>query len=65
MEKALLVLGVIFIVLCFLGIGGVVMMWAWNLVMPTLFHLPMITFWQGVAINFLLGAITRVITVKG
>ncbi len=35
--------------------GGLLVMWAWNLVAPLLWHAaPILTFWQGVAVAVLL-----------
>jgi len=46
------VLGVLgFIVFVF--IAGVVIMWLWNCLVPQLFHLTMITFWQAVGLAVL------------
>lgn len=41
-------------------------MWAWNLVMPALFHLPSISLLQAFALNLLIGIIKGIfkVTVK-
>lgn len=44
------------------GIGALVTMWAWNLVMPYLFHLPQINIWIALGINILIGMIKPVIS---
>lgn len=47
---ALGLIGVIGIILIALGLP---LMLLWNWLMPTLFGLPIITFWQAVGLNFL------------
>lgn len=50
----------IVIFLVALALTALLTMWAWNLVMPFLFHLPQIGFWMAVAIDILLGLIKPV-----
>jgi hypothetical protein len=44
------ILGIICTVLLILGYP---LMWLWNWLMPTMFGLPEITFWQAVGLNLL------------
>jgi hypothetical protein len=46
------ILGVPFVLL-FLAIGGLVLMWLWNLLLPAIFGIKMITFWQAVGLLIL------------
>jgi hypothetical protein len=48
--RALGLIGVIGMILIALGLP---LMLLWNWLMPTLFGLPIITFWQAVGLNFL------------
>jgi hypothetical protein len=34
----------------FLALGGVVVRWLWNWLMPVIFGLPMVTFWQALGL---------------
>lgn len=47
-------LGVIFVALCALVLGLPLMV-LWNWLMPTLFGLTKITFWQAIGLNILTG----------
>lgn len=47
-------LGVIFVALCALVLG-LPLMALWNWLMPTLFGLTKITFWQAIGLNILAG----------
>jgi len=66
-EKTIVWVGIIiiiaFIVASILGIGALITMWIWNLLMPYLFHLPQINVWMAFAINLVLGAITPTIKI--
>jgi hypothetical protein len=56
MEKVLVVLaGAIGVVVLVGFILGFPLMYLWNWLMPTLFNLPTITFWQAVGLNLLSG----------
>ena len=59
MEKALKTLvGVIVVLLATLAaafIEGLFVMWLWNWLMPAIFGLGSITYWQGWGISFLCG----------
>jgi len=47
------------------AIFGYVFMMAWNLSMPILFELPVLTYWQGMAIIFMSRILTNnIITIK-
>jgi hypothetical protein len=34
----------------FVALGGAIIVWLWNSLLPTLFNLPTITFWQGLGL---------------
>lgn len=57
MEKFLTVLTTliyVMVVVCFIALViGAPTMWLWNAIMPTIFGLTKITFWQAVGINLL------------
>lgn len=57
MEKFLTILTTFFyvmVVACFIALAiGAPTMWLWNAVMPSIFGLTRITFWQAVALNLL------------
>ena len=38
---------------------GLPLMWLWNWIMPELFYLDTITFWQAVGLNLLTGILFR------
>ncbi|UKN01080.1 hypothetical protein K6119_15220 [Paracrocinitomix mangrovi] len=48
-----IVLLIIVAVIGFAALFGFVVMWLWNWLMPEIFGLPIITFWQGVGIVIL------------
>jgi hypothetical protein len=50
------------IILAFI-VGGWITMWAWNLVMPVLFHLQTINLMQGIAIDVLISTIRGLLSV--
>jgi hypothetical protein len=37
----------------FLALFGFIVMWLWNALMPPLFHLPVLTYWQAVGLLIL------------
>jgi hypothetical protein len=43
------ILRIVFFVLLFVTLAGAATMGLWNFLMPDLFHLPQINFWQGLA----------------
>jgi len=43
---------------------GLPFKWLWNWLMPVIFGLPKITFWQAVGLRFLLGMITSGVVTK-
>ena len=49
-AKALLIAGVVVGVPCLLALFGAITMWLWNALMPGIFKLPEIGFWQAVGI---------------
>jgi hypothetical protein len=71
MELFLKIIGFIVIVLLIVGIGWwittTLLFWAWNLVMPALFHLPHITYLQAFGLNIILwivGGCFRAVTTQ-
>jgi hypothetical protein len=55
-------LGVVVVILLIVGLMALtpfLFMLAWNYVMPGLFNLPEIGFWQSFAITFMVGILTR------
>lgn len=64
MDKfATVVLAIIIFLLLFLplmALSALVTMWAWNILMPAIFNLPVVTFWQAWAVNILAGLFFRV-----
>lgn len=55
-----LVVGALVIVAALLFVAvliGFPVMWLWNWLVPTLFGLPTITFWQAVGLHFLIGLV--------
>lgn len=50
MEIITLIIVVLLLIGVFLGIGGWIFQLCWKVVMPYLFHLSTITFWQSFAI---------------
>lgn len=61
MQTFLSILGVIVLVLALIAffslIGAFILMLAWNVVMPALFHLPALGFWQAYAITILVSIV--------
>ena len=57
------IIGIIALVLIFFVGFTYLTMIAWNILMPVVFHLPKITFWQAWAVTFLLN-IGRTINFK-
>lgn len=55
-ELFLQVIGIIVLVGLILGFPT---LWLWNWLMPTIFGLPLITFWQAVGLNLLSGILFR------
>ncbi len=49
----------IFIVALFAGLGGIFVMLLWNWLMPVIFGLPQITFWQAIGVGLLSGILFR------
>jgi hypothetical protein len=49
-HDVLLVIGLVILAVM---ICGYPLMWLWNGLMPTIFNLPQITFWQAVGLNLL------------
>lgn len=50
MVRVLMVLGGIAVVCGFVVLGGFVVVWLWNWLMPVIFHLPIIGFWQALGL---------------
>lgn len=59
--KIALAVLVIVVVIAVFGLSGWLTMWAWNIVMPFLFNLPVINFWQAIGINVLIGLFKGII----
>lgn len=55
MEKVLLVLGGITAIVLIALVMSLPTMWLWNWLMPVIFKLPEITFWQALGLNVLSG----------
>jgi hypothetical protein len=57
------ILGVIAFGVGTIALVGVLMalpvMWIWNFLMPDLFHLPLIGFWQALCLDLLCGILVR------
>ena len=49
-AKALAILGVIVGVPGFVALWGAITMWLWNALMPAIFKLPAISFWQSLGL---------------
>jgi hypothetical protein len=56
MKELLVLGGIVFIILI---IAGLPLMLLWNWLMPTIFGLPEITFWQAVGLNMLSGILFK------
>lgn len=61
-ESMIVVLAGIALLVFFVFITGFPTMWLWNSLMPDIFNLPRIGFWQAVGINFLTGILFRPVT---
>lgn len=63
MKKVFEIIGVIFVTIIILGAIALVMafptMWLWNWLMPVIFGLCKITFWQALGLNLLTGILFR------
>lgn len=57
----LLVIVIAFVIAIIMGFP---MMWLWNALMPSIFGLTKITFWQGVGLNLLSGLLFGKISYK-
>lgn len=54
MKKILITIAIIIVVIIAVtALGGLVFMLAWNLVMPHLFELPTLTYWQCFGLAFI------------
>jgi len=49
--------GGILLVLGLYALSGVIIMWAWNMLLHGIFNLPIINFWQGLAASLILSAV--------
>ena len=52
-AKVLVITGIAVMVPAFLALFGAVTMWLWNWLMPTIFKLPEIGFWQAIGLLLL------------
>lgn len=68
LEKIFTIIGAViigFVVLALLSfILSFITLWAWNIFMPAIFHLPTINFWQAFAFNLLAGQFRSTVTTK-
>lgn len=68
-EKVLFGIGAgvlaIFLVVVVCFISAIITEWAWNYVMPYLFHLPHVTFWQAFALNLLVAKLAPTVSNNG
>ena len=68
MDKFLIALGafllLILLIIVFGGLSAIFTMWAWNLVLPSIFGITKITFLQAWGVNILIGLFTRVVRIK-
>jgi hypothetical protein len=55
METVIKILGVIALIVLLAILMALPTMWLWNWLMPTIFGLTKITFWQALGINLLTG----------
>lgn len=55
METVIEILGVIALIVLLAILMALPTMWLWNWLMPTIFGLTKITFWQALGINLLTG----------
>ena len=46
-EKVMMVIGMVILGIGALFLFGLIVMWLWNWLMPDIFGLPQITYWQG------------------
>jgi hypothetical protein len=51
--KVLVIAGIAVLVPAFIALFGAVTMWLWNWLMPTIFKLPEIGFWQAIGLLLL------------
>jgi hypothetical protein len=61
MEKIATIIGIVILVALLLGVPLMIL---WNLLMPTIFGLPTIGFWQAVGLNFLASILFNKTTIK-
>ena len=59
MEKVLLFLGVIFLIIIVAFLMTLPTMWLWNWLMPLIFGLIKINFWQALGLNLLCGILFK------
>lgn len=67
MDFSDFIAGFLLVIIIGLGIAiimGFPMMWLWNALMPSIFGLTKITFWQGVGLNLLSGLLFGKISYK-
>lgn len=68
LVKVVAVLGGLFLVTLIAGalilFGSIITMWAWNVFMVSIFHLPAINFWQAFAFNLLANAFRTIVINK-
>lgn len=55
METVIKILGLIALIIILAILMALPTMWLWNWLMPTIFGLTKITFWQALGINLLIG----------
>lgn len=59
MEKLLIFLGTIMVILVMSLLFAFPIMWLWNWLMPVIFGLIKITFWQALGVNLLCGILFK------
>ena len=59
MEKLLVVLGAIMLICIIAIVMSLPTMWLWNWLMPVIFGLVKINFWQALGLNLLTGILFR------
>lgn len=57
-------IGLLVLVALVLSIPSLIIMWLWNWLMPTLFGLPVIGFWQALGLSILVGMLTGGIKIQ-
>lgn len=59
MKSALIILGVLIALIVIAVVMALPTLWLWNWLMPIIFCLPEITFWQALGVNIFTGILFR------